>query len=384
MIKNKIGCLLWLLLAMAVYVADSSYWKAGIFVFSAAAVLGAKVFSLLAGKGLSVQIKLPRAGQKAKEFPVILQIHNSSLLPVFYGVLFLEWKNCLTGESGKLKVPFAVSGRKHAEVSFQGKSRFCGCCVIAVKDYRIYDLFRIFYKKRKITEKTAGILAVMPEVSPVSMDLMGKEVYDIESFRYSQIRSGDDPGEVFEIREYRTGDNIKQIHWKLTQKLGSPAVKESGYPVYDSVLLLADMENVSGQVKDAAEQNAMAEVFASVAMALVDEGIPFEICFYDKIQQHLYLERIESLEMCWNVLEAMMRSQGEKTEKATALYYLEEAADRSFAHYLYIAGEEFRQEADRLRELGKVTQLCCGKTFKVTDNEIVFTAERWKEELAGY
>lgn len=384
MIKNKIGCLLWMLMAMAVYVAESSYWKAGIFVFSATAVLGAKVFSLLAGNRILVQVKLPQTGQKAKEFQGSLQIHNFSLLPVFYGVLFLEWENCLTGESGRLKIPFSVSGRKHAVVSFRGKSRFCGCCVFTVKECHIYDLFRIFYKKRKITEKAAGILSVMPEISPVSLDLMGKEAYDMESFRYSQNRSGDDSGEVFEIREYRPGDNIKQIHWKLTRKLGSPAVKEYSYPVYDSVLLMADMESASCQVKDAAEQNAMAEVYASVAMALVEKGIPFEICFYDKIQKHLYMERIESIEMCWNVLEAVMHSKGEKTEKATAFYYLEEASDRRFAHYLYIAGEEFRKEADSLRELGNVTQLCCGNTFMVTENEIIFTAEHWKEQLTGY
>ena len=36
-----------------------------------------------------------------------------------------------------------------------------------------------------------------------------KEGFDMESFRYSGARPGDDPGETFDIREYQEGDSIR-------------------------------------------------------------------------------------------------------------------------------------------------------------------------------
>ena len=48
----------------------------------------------------------------------------------------------------------------------------------------------------------------------------------MESFRYSGSRPGDDPGETFDIREYREGDSIRQIHWKLTGKMDRLIIRE--------------------------------------------------------------------------------------------------------------------------------------------------------------
>lgn len=37
---------------------------------------------------------------------------------------------------------------------------------------------------------------------------------------------GDDPGETYDIREYRSGDSIRQIHWKLSGKLDDIMIRE--------------------------------------------------------------------------------------------------------------------------------------------------------------
>ena len=62
----------------------------------------------------------------------------------------------------------------------------------------------------------------------------------MESFRYSGSRPGDDPGETYDIREYRSGDSIRQIHWKLSGKLDDIMIREKSFPVDDTVLILAE------------------------------------------------------------------------------------------------------------------------------------------------
>lgn len=58
------------------------------------------------------------------------------------------------------------------------------------------------------------------------LSLFTREGFDMESFRYSGSRPGDDPGETYDIREYRSGDSIRQIHWKLSGKLDDIMIRE--------------------------------------------------------------------------------------------------------------------------------------------------------------
>ncbi|MBE7005445.1 MAG: DUF58 domain-containing protein, partial [Ruminococcaceae bacterium] len=74
------------------------------------------------------------------------------------------------------------------------------------------------------------------------------------------------------VREYRPGDPIRQIHWKLSQKTDALMLRELGLPVVNQTLLvfrnlLLDAESIAPEAAD-----AMAEVFLSVSRALVDEG----------------------------------------------------------------------------------------------------------------
>ena len=54
---------------------------------------------------------------------------------------------------------------------------------------------------------------------------------DCESIEYSAYRSGSDMSEVFGIREYREGDSIRNIHWKLTGKCDDIMIKLPSLPV---------------------------------------------------------------------------------------------------------------------------------------------------------
>ena len=82
----------------------------------------------------------------------------------------------------------------------------------------------------------------------------------MESFRYSGSRPGDDPGETYDIREYRSGDSIRQIHWKLSGTLDDIMIREKSFPVDDTVLILAEAFQAD---RDPQRAETVAEVFFS-------------------------------------------------------------------------------------------------------------------------
>ena len=73
-----------------------------------------------------------------------------------------------------------------------------------------------------------------------------------------------------ELREYHPGDPLRDIHWKTTAKRDELVVKEFAAEAEAEAVTLA-----AGADPDGADW--MAEATASVALSLVDEGIPVEV-----------------------------------------------------------------------------------------------------------
>ena len=62
--------------------------------------------------------------------------------------------------------------------------------------------------------------------------------FPVEGDEYEKERSGDAPTEIFQIREFRPGDRMQQIHWKSSARSGELMTKEYSMPCGCKVLLL--------------------------------------------------------------------------------------------------------------------------------------------------
>ena len=51
---------------------------------------------------------------------------------------------------------------------------------------------------------------------------------------------GNDFSEIYSLRGYEPGDDVKRIHWKLTEKTDEVLVREGSRPQEDEVLLYWD------------------------------------------------------------------------------------------------------------------------------------------------
>lgn len=55
------------------------------------------------------------------------------------------------------------------------------------------------------------------------------------------VRKGDDPSEIYQVREYRREDSLKDIHWKLTAAKEELVAKERAFPLGCAVLIWFDI-----------------------------------------------------------------------------------------------------------------------------------------------
>lgn len=237
MIKNRILWLLWLVCMAGAAVITGTWLFAAVLLLTVLILIFSAGSVVLSGKKAVIKLHLPKASERMECFHGKMYLENQSAWPVFGGAGVLRWENLFTGEKGEIPLSFSLGGKEKQVIEFEAGSNWCGCIRFCFSDWKCQDFFRVFSLKRKAD--TCAYTVVMPERQKGELSLFTREGFDMESFRYSGSRPGDDPGETYDIREYRSGDSIRQIHWKLSGKLDDIMIREKSFPVDDTVLILA-------------------------------------------------------------------------------------------------------------------------------------------------
>lgn len=189
-----------------------------------------------------VSVELDRneiSAGKDEKFNVVFIIKNRSVLPVVQGRLRIEYYNKFGYDKSREKLAFFVDRKNKQIIRCQMTAPYCGGIVIGCSDMRIYDYFRLFSIRKKVND--FRVVNVNPDLREIKMELPVKDAFaNQEGDVYSQSKPGDDPSEVFSIREYREGDRLHRIHWKLSSKKDQYMIKEYSLPVNCSAIVFLD------------------------------------------------------------------------------------------------------------------------------------------------
>lgn len=257
-------------------------------------------------KVLSVSDRIPSMGEMGKQIRAGITLRN-----------FSRWMD--------LRCSFAVTagyaGAREKKKRFRGTIRageektfwckfepgMCGCVEVRVKWIRIYDFLEILCISRKC-EDTAYV-KVMPEFQLIPLEITRPvREYQADADVYSGERKGDDPSEVYQVREYHTGDSLKDIHWKLSAREGELMIKERGFPLGCTVLIwfVAD-EKRSRKGRNRREGiSRMLEKGASLSITLVEEKCIHMAAWYDEKNERIVKWRVDDEASCYEMIWRLM------------------------------------------------------------------------------
>ena len=238
MMKYRIMWLLWLIFMAGATVVTGSWLMAAVFLFSALLLILSAAVTSLGGRKTVIKLSVPRAAERKENFRGRLTLQNQTVWPVFGGKGQILWENLFTGEHGEIPLSFSLGCKETRTIEFEACSSWCGCVKVQFSSWKCNDFFHVFSVRRQAVAE--GCTVIMPEKQNSDFSFLTREGFDMESFRYSGNRPGDDPGETYDIREYQLGDSIRQIHWKLSGKLDDVMIREKSFPVDDTVLILAE------------------------------------------------------------------------------------------------------------------------------------------------
>ncbi|MDR2487115.1 MAG: DUF58 domain-containing protein [Clostridiales Family XIII bacterium] len=233
------------------------------------------LLTLFLGRGSTVRLRVP-AGEVLRGEGVALQLHakNPALLPFRTRAELLIRNELLGSEERETLV--LTAGRQGGDLTQTLSSARCGKLQIRVTKVGVYDLLGLFcFTARKNGQQVQSVFALPASVPLAGIRTDMRPAQDTENDGRMQVVKGDDPSELYDLRDYQAGDRVTRIHWKLSDKLDRLVVKEFGRVVASDVLLLLDL-NGSG-----AEVDALLTCLRSLSSSLLQHGMGHEVEWYD-------------------------------------------------------------------------------------------------------
>lgn len=168
-----------------------------------------------------VGIRAPQVAFREEPAEAEVMVRCAMPGPLFRGKLLVQ--RPMTGEQWRLDSP--------AQLPVE----HCGGLRLRVVSGYVYDYLGLF----RLRVRREGMRSLMVRPRPIAMD----EPPDLNRYLAKGWRPKPGGGfaENHELRLYRPGDNLRQIHWKLTAKTGKLILRESMKPERGKAILTLDL-----------------------------------------------------------------------------------------------------------------------------------------------
>lgn len=221
------------------------------------------------------------------DIPLEFKIENASFLPL--PDLKLEYKvqNGFypNDEIQELKLPLRSGGTKYEWIL---KSVYAGRISIEGRKMIIRDYLGLFVFKKEWNAEAS--VSVIPSQSDIIMNVIGSVMTLGDDTETDSGESIEDVTQVREFREYRPGDRMQRVNWKISAKHEELYVKEFEQVFNQQLSLLVELRRDNEQVGFLDE---LLTAFWSAATKLIEMDIRFSVRWYDCSLGEFRCENVE-------------------------------------------------------------------------------------------
>jgi hypothetical protein len=225
-------------------------------------------------------------------------------------------------------------------------SEHAGNLEISLEKVRVFDYLKMFSLRKKCHGDIK--VAVLPVLREITEDyLVNRSMMQVESDYYSPVKSGDDPSEVFAIREYREGDRPTRIHWKLSVKQDQLMIKEFSEPMNCSILIFANL-SISPEEDVLLYMDALMECALSLSYSFLIKGQIHYFSWYDETHGICRRVRIVKEKDLFEAVDGLLHSGPYSKGVDVMTAYLAEHPNDQYSDLFYVTGEVSKPQLESL------------------------------------
>ena len=234
-----------------------------------------------------------------------ISILNSGKLPVSrMGLrLRIEYENA---EESVQKLLYSSSERGESTLYFQACFRYCGLVQVRLDGIRAFDYLSLFSAFKPLSEEM--IIAVFPGTQALS--ITANDLYRNES-RLNGEQTLNHPGDAYheirQIREYRTGDSSRHIHWNQSAKTARLWIREYEKKTDSAADVFADTAGFAGAPQ--IQRSAFYRLLSALVFGLLKEAAAVRVSWYiDKKNGLVNRKTVCSADECRDMLFSLYQA----------------------------------------------------------------------------
>ena len=319
---------------------------------------------------LKVDVTFSRGCMAGEGSPVSLTFHGRKIFAALGRVrVVLNYHNGLYGRDVEQEIQIPVS---YMNKTYEGilDANMCGEETISCKFIECYGVFDIC--RVRIKPFPDQHIVVVPRETMTTLEEDKHSWGLLDGEQTDTRKKGNDAAEVYDIREYQNGDDIRSIHWKLSSKVDKILVKEAGYSShFDTVVLFDAGESSGGQVCSDAVLAGVVDFAVTMSKKMLELPRPHYIGMY--LKDTFVTSEMMTLDDLAELVQQNMGVMIQKdTGRALAHFWANNLNDR-YSRVIYIVNGSFPDKLYELAEMMQIAAIC------ITDSvDKVTTAKKGK------
>ncbi|MDD3402788.1 MAG: DUF58 domain-containing protein [Hespellia sp.] len=281
-------------------------------------------------------VQIQAMGEKKTPVRIGVQVKNKSMFHHAGYRLQISVKNGFSGRTMSKWITGVTDGAAETISWYEFISNECGSMEISLQKLRVYDFLGIFV--RTIRQNQIAKVAIWPEFAliPVEISRRTRE-FLAEADDFSTEKSGEDPSEIYQIREYQEQDSVHKIHWKLSAKEDDLMIKESGFPLGCVVLLWIDFSETGA---DGVKFGQLVETVASLSMTLAEEKCIHMAAWFEEKNKQVVKQKIDGEEAVYELIQRLILQEPCLEKEAARQYYEDSFRGSTFSSTVEIRGRD--------------------------------------------
>ena len=264
---------------------------------------------------------------------IVFKFKNRFLLPVIRIRGKVKFKNHFFDKTERQELSFFAGPMSERSFDVEVYSEHMGNVTVYINNLNVFDYFGVFSLPLKVKREYS--FQIIPQVLDLNVQL-SKNMYTLsESNIFSKTKPGDDPSEVFQIRDYVGGDKLNRIHWKLSSKQDHFMVKDYSLPVSEAVLIAVDLCCDLSSSESINLADTVLEAAFSLSNMFIERGTVHSMGWYNSRSGTVYTYKIESLDDLYSAFGLIYNSTTFYTEPYMAQLDMEH--QQNMSHIIYIA-----------------------------------------------
>jgi uncharacterized protein (DUF58 family) len=202
-----------------------------------------------------------------------------------------------------------------------------GNYLFSLSRLRLYDLTGFFYLTKKCTAMSSVLVLPKPESIPV---VLGENVRSFfgDADTFDDLKPGYDPSETFDVREFRAGDRLQNVHWKLSAKSDALVVKENSLPKACPVVCFFE--------PDRAHYETFLSVVSGISYSLMDAGCPHFLAWFSDGQKEIIRTRVDDEESYYLFLTTFLQDAAFFAQQNLSEEYRRKYRGEPFLHEIFV------------------------------------------------